>query len=349
MIHRVSRSAIVTRKQCEMRRYLQYELRGTGVSPVSQFGGNLTAVRGQLFHDISFQIIQGAPQREWQESLSRNITSLKLTPQDHALVRRAMLGWQRVRGGWWQEHFDVLSAEAEWSWPITPSIHQPLRMDKILRRKDDKALGIFDYKTMGSVTPNWIEKMLNSDQTHLYIQALKERSGEHVIGMCYDGVIVGKNAKGIQRSPFVTGHQKNGKVSAIWSQGSYPYDLTNYTDDQWMDWILKHDRVLDELYCTTDFLSPQANAMLHTKNSVGRGEEEFKHRVGLIEGIRETYGEQSAEYQQGLNLIEKNSEHCLKFGVGYQCPFVQQCWQGFPVDEQFAPREDHHAQDVEDE
>lgn len=352
-MHRISRSAISTRKQCEMKRYLQYHLRREGVQVKGEknLDNNpslLVKVRGQLFHEISLAIIQGFGRKEWQDLLQKSSTDLGLSPLQSTLIRRAMIGWEMVRGKWWNEHFDVVSAEHAWSWPITPTIHEPLRMDKILKRKDDGRIGIFDYKTMGAVTPNWIEKMEMSDQTHLYIQALKERLEQPILGICYDGVILGKNVKGIQKSPFVTGYQKNGKISAVWSKESESIDLSSYPDEKWLEWILKHDKVLEELYCTTNFLHPQPEMLLHTKNSVGRAEEEFMSRVEMIEVIRETYGEHSPQYVQIMNLMEKNPEQCLKFGVGHACPFVLQCWQGFPIEDQFEPREDHHGESDEE-
>jgi len=335
-----------------MRRYLAYELRGQGVSPVdfAESEGTISMsalpkVRGAIFHDLSLAIIQGAGQKEWSELLASKAQSFppSIRAVQEVLIRRAMMGWQLIRGHQWASEFDVISAEENWVWPITPTIHEPLRLDKILQRKEDGALGIFDYKTMGSVSTTWVERMDVSDQTHLYLQALKERSDQWVIGMCYDGVVIGKLEKGIQRSPFVTGWKKNGKVMPKWSQGAEFTDLSTFEDEKWLEWIQKTG-MLTELYPTTGWSNPPPDQLLQTKRSVGRGEEEWAFRVGLVEDVRNAYGEDSAEYQESLGLIEKNPEACYKYGFGHACPFVNQCWRGAQVGDQFEPRQDHHAE-----
>lgn len=355
-VKRVSRSAVNTRKQCEMRRYLAYELRGQGVSPVDFAETDntislaaLPKVRGAIFHDLSLAIIQGQSVQEWTSLLTSKAQAFppSIRTVQEVLIRRAMMGWQLVRGQQWAEEFNVISAEESWVWPITPTIHEPLRLDKILQRKDDGALGIFDYKTMGTVSTTWIDRMDVSDQTHLYLQALKERSDQWVIGICYDGVVIGKLEKGIQRSPFVTGWKKNDKVMPKWAQGAEYVDLANFDDQKWLDWIQKTGALMD-LYPTTGWLNPPPEQLLQTKRSVGRAEEEFDFRISLIENIRTTHGEDSAEYQESLGLLEKNPDACYKYGFGHACPFVAHCWRGAQVGEQFEPRQDHHAE-LEDE
>lgn len=354
----VSRSAIVARKACEMKRYLAYEFRSTGVSPkdfketpTSVNLGALPKVRGAIFHAISLAIVEGATTKEWQELLTRQADVLppSVKTVQSTLIRRAMLGWELIRGPLWRADFDVISAEQAWKWAITPTVYQPLRMDKILRRKSDNALGIFDYKTMGSFQPNWPRQMEISDQTHTYIQALKERSGEFVLGMCYDGVIIGKMYKGVQKSPFVTGYLKGGKMTDKWSAGAETVDLCAYSDDKWLEWI--HDKLgkLTELYVTTGFINPPADLLLHTRASIGRAEEEWLDRVDVVEGIRKDHGEDSPEYAVALGLIERNPDNCFKYGVDYACPFVEQCWQGFNIDDDFEPRVNHHGTDDDTE
>lgn len=352
----VSRSAIVTRKQCEMKRYLQYEFRAGGIQPkdFTQQAGKISLaalpkVRGAIFHNLSLAIVQGAQPSDWQPLLEQQIDLLpdQIKAQQLVLIRRAMRGWEIVRGAQWRQDFDVISAEESWQWPLTPNVSEPLRMDKILRRKDDGALGIFDYKTMGSADPNWVHRMELSDQTHLYVQALKEHSNEWTLGICYDGVVIGKIKDGLQRSPFVVGYEKNGKISPKWSAGSQIRDLSSYSDEKWLDWIQGTDG-LNDLYLTTGFLSPPTEVMLHTKASIGRAEEEWLDRVKQVENVRALEGEDSAEFRQSLALIEKNPDQCLKYGVDYACPFVGQCWHGWPIDEQFEPRINHHQDEGEE-
>jgi hypothetical protein len=353
---RVSRSAIVTRKECEMKRYQQYEMDATGYD-VKDFKetqdtisvGSLPKVRGALFHELSLAIVQGAQQTDIRELV--DVRSKVFPPSmrkiQSTLIRRAMLGWELIRGVWWRQHFDVESAELAWDWQISDHVIEPLRMDKILKFKSNGHRLIFDFKTISSVDPNWIHRMESSDQTHLYIQALKENTDEWVAGMCYDAVIIGKwdKKKIQQRSPFVLGFQKAGSISAKWSAGSADVDLCDYEDHKWLDWIQKQPGTLDALYATTGTINPPPHILLHTKNSVARAEEEWYNRISLVEMARKQYGPESPQYESLLGLIEKNSGQCYKYGFEYACPFVQQCWRGQPIDpEEFHPRIDHHQE-----
>lgn len=356
-VYRKSRSAMSTRKSCEMKGYLTYYYNTTGVTPKdfpTQSGeismSALPKVRGTIFHELSLAIIQGATPKDVHELVEKDsaVFPSHIRSSQAALIRRAMLGWERVRGPWWREHFDVISAEDAWTWYLSPQIAQPLRMDKILKRKSDGLLGIFDFKTLTSVDPNWSRRMAISDQTHLYIQALKEYSQSWILGMCYDGVVVGSMRKGVQKSPFVTGYLKANTMSPVWSAGSTTVDLSTYSDEKWLEWILKFPGTLEELYCTTTFINPPPALLLHTKASMARAEEEFQHRVDIVETIRSTYGDPSDEYTQILGLIEKNPDQCYKYGVDFACPFVRQCWDGYQLDpDEFEPRKDHHAGDTD--
>ena len=351
----ISRSAIVTRKQCETKRYRTYEFRGTGIVPKDFTRkadddvnlASLPKVRGAIFHSISLAIVEGAEKSDWVDLLAHEALVLPdaIRAQQTTLIRRAMLGWDLIRGPWWRTHFDVISAEKEWIWQLTPTIGQPLRLDKILRRKDDGFLGIFDYKTMGAIDPNWIQRHEISAQTHLYVQALKERSNEFVLGICYDGVLIGKMKNGSQNSPFVQGYRTDGgKISPKWQYGREVVDLTQYDDDKWLDWIHHKAKMLEDLYVTSGFVNPPSAQLLHTKAATGRAEEEWAERIESVEVIRATYGEDSPEYATALSTLEKNDEQCLKYGVDYACPFVEQCWHGLPFDATFEPRKNHHEE-----
>lgn len=354
---RVSRSAIATRKGCEMRRYLGYDLRGHGISPVEFKESKdtisleaLPKVRGQLFHELSLAIVQGASSKDVKELVAEKSTvfppSIRMIQS--TLIRRAMMGWELIRSPWWKANFDVMSAEKSWTWQLSQRVQEPIRMDKILRHKDTGALGIFDFKTIGSVDPNWIRRMETSDQSHLYIQALKEYTDEWVMGMCYDAVVIGRwdKKKGIQKSPFVLGYLKNGTVNGKWLAGSSDYDLTSFSDEKWLEWIQKQPDMLESLYITSGFINPPPSVLLHTKNSVARAEEEWYDRVQIVEDGRHQYGEDSPEYGELLALIERNSQECYNYGWDYACPFINQCWNGQKIDqEDFVQREDHHKED----
>ena len=111
----VSRSAIVTRKQCEMRRYRQYHFRRSGIQPRdfvekgSTVGlGALPKVRGAIFHNISLAIVEGAERKDWVELLNQQAALLpeSIRSLQTTLIRRAMIGWEIIRGPYWKAELD---------------------------------------------------------------------------------------------------------------------------------------------------------------------------------------------------------------------------------------------------
>ena len=89
--------------------------------------------------------------------------------------------------------------EQAWDWELAPGLKQHLRMDAILRRKDDGLLHILDYKSAKYVSEGWRDKFEHSNQTELYVQALKDRTGT-VGGMSDEGLIKGAYRKDTARS-----------------------------------------------------------------------------------------------------------------------------------------------------
>lgn len=350
---KVSRTAIVTRKLCQVKRFYSTEVRLTkdqvtrGISPSTTIISDLPKLRGQWLHQVAEAMFYG---REWREQLAESVKIIpdeSLRDQQHALVRRAMIGWQLIRGKWYAEHFNPMSAEKEWLWDLGGGVQQPLRMDQIIRRKDDNALGILDFKTKSSVDANWVEKMKNDDQTLLYVQALKEKSGEWVMGIVYEGVLIGKLKDGMQQTPFVMGYQSRatGKVSPKYSAQTDKVSLVSWSDDDWLKWIQSHG-MLNDLYTTTGFCNPSSQELVRNKVSTREAELRWEQTVKMLDAIEAIHGADSPEYLElHAQLLEKNPEACLKFGWDYACGYYRPCRLGHTL-EGFVPRVDHHGDDV---
>ena len=348
-----SRSAIETRRLCEQKRFNNYHrvMPGTligatkGIVPLVPITpkSNIPKLRGSILHEVAEKMFKQEEWRAWLENACLQFDPA-IRQEQHTLIRRAMLGWQQVRGEILSD-YTIMSAEAEWSWELTKSVSVSLRMDRILRHQLS-TLAILDFKTMKAPDKNWNERMLNSSQTHLYIQALKERTGEFVSGIIYEGIIVGSLGEDLrQKSPFVRGYQKkSGEVVPGYLSGAPIIDTTSWHDDYWLGWATESG-VLQGLYCTTGPCLPPQNTLLATKTRTAASEERWAERVSAIQEIGTTHGYDSLDYESAIEAnIEQSPDACLKFGWEYACPYVGLCWGGQqPDEESFEPRVDHHA------
>jgi len=336
----VSRSAVITRKACAMKRYWAYhaphpdaplDAPVRGLTPTME-GNALAKLRGTLFHNTMEQVVQG---HDIDAYVAEAGAPLGLEQQ--TLVRRAAKAWSRWRSPDLRDRFAPLSAEQEWSWAMSPFIAQALRMDLILSDRETGELRILDYKTMSRPDPNWTDRLAHSEQTHLYIQALKERTGREV-SMQYEGIIIGKYEDGIQKSPFVSAFSKHGSLSAQWASGSQRIPTLDWSDDQWFEWA-EAQSLQSQLLCSTGRISPSPQQLLATKNATAYAELQWADTVARLDA------EPDPEAQRLLRetLIERNPDACLKYGVGHACPYVGLCWHGHQPDaDTFTVRIDHH-------
>lgn len=338
---KVSRSAIVTRKACAMKRYWAYHAPHPDYAGDAQVGGLTPTVdasadakiRGSLFHAL----MEAATNGQDIDTVAAAYPVPQLSPTLVALCRRAAKGWRYLRAGFLADYVPM-SAEVEWEWAMSPFVTQTLRLDQILRHRETDELLIVDYKTLGRPDENWVYRLWHSDQTHLYIQALIERTHESV-GMQYEGIIIGTYEKGVYKSPFVSAFEKHGRLSAKWLAGATRVDTTSWSDDQWFAWIMEQ-QVLQDLYCTTGLIQPTTHALLATKNATAHAELQWANTLAEVQAAPDPEAQAFCRETR----IEKNADACYKYGRGYACPYVPLCWQGQrPDTDAFLPRVDHHA------
>jgi RecB family exonuclease len=336
----VSRSAVITRKTCAMKRYWAYDAphpdappdtHARGLTPTME-GNALAKLRGTLFHNTMEQVVQGGDIDAYVAE-----AGAPLGPEQQALVRRAAKGWSRWRSPQLRDRFVPLSAEQEWTWALTPFVAQALRMDLILDDRETGELRILDYKTLSKPDPNWTDRLAHSEQTHLYIQALRERTGREV-SMQYEGIIIGRHEDGSQKSPFVSAFSKHGQLTGQWSSGAQRVPTLSWSDDEWLTWA-EAQGLPDQLFCSTGRISPSPHQLLATKHATAHAELQWADTLAQLEA------EPDPEAQRLLRetLIERNPDACLKYGIGYACPYAGLCWHGHRPDaETFTVRIDHH-------
>lgn len=341
----ISRSAVATRKLCPMKRYWAYhaphpdlpvETQVGGLTPVTE-GSALAKLRGQWFHTLMAHVIRG---RDLDAAIADEGGRPDTLPlEQHVLIRRAIRGWLQVRGTALLADYAVQSTEAEWEWSLDPLVTQTLRLDAILRHRETDRLLILDYKTLARPDTNWIDRLRDSDQTHLYLQALTERTEELGIAMQYEGIILGTFDAETQqqKSPFVSAYHKHGVLSPTWSAGSTRVSTLDWADDEWLTWITP---VLPSLYCTTGPLAPPPDQLLATKRATLHAELQWADTLAQLDAVPDEY---TRAYLREA-LIERHPDSCLKYGKGHACPYVPLCWHGaYPDIDTYQSRTDHHA------
>lgn len=335
-----SRSAVVTRKTCAMKRYWAYhaphpdvpDAGAVGLSP--QQGANQVATtRGTLIHALLEVGMRGA-------SLDTVTPPPDMPREQVALCRRAARGWLVHRAPQILRDYMPISAEQEWRWSLSPFVTQQLRLDQILRHRSTGHLLILDYKTVSRPDLSWLDRLRDSDQTHLYVQALTERTQEFGVHMQYEGIVVGTFEKGVQKSLFVSHYQDaEGQPTSHYTPRAPRFSSVEWSDDEWLDWA-RAQGLLDDLYMTTGPIYPLADSLLATKNATAHAELQWANTLAQIEAAPDP----EARTLERERLIERNPDACLKYGRTYACPYMGLCWDGHVIDtETFLPRIDHHA------
>jgi hypothetical protein len=321
-----------------------------GISPRDdQEDAGFVKVRGQLIHGALDLAIQGQDWEAWlltQQPFMPEPLGLDEARQTvwKTVIRRAVKGWMQHRWTQLSQDFERVSSEQEWQWSMHPMVAQSLRMDQIWRRKSDGHLLIVDFKTIGSLDANWVDRYRNSDQTHLYVQALVERTKEPVLGIQYEGLLIGKNEKDGSGwgSAWTRAWAKGGIVHKKYpGAGSAKYYLYHWNDAEFFDWL---GTDIEDQFCTTGPLYPPPNQLLQTKDATVDAEIKWADKLAQLSECAKSYGADSQEYQTLLGrLVERSSDACLKYGWGYACPYMGMCWEGQQPDQDtFQPRIDHH-------
>ncbi len=363
---RISRSAVATRKLCPMKRYWEYhaphpdvpEAGPVGIRPTGLVRAELS--RGTLLHAM---IEQGLRAQQQHSGHSEQTTpamaaieavaddameGLELSRPEIAMIRRAAKGWFVFEYPRIAQEYLLLSTEEEWQWAMSPLITQNLRMDSLWKHRHNGTLMILDYKTMASMDVSWIMRMRLSEQTHLYIQALKERTQAHNIHMQYEAIVLGRTEDrgpgALPRGPltnvYLTAHGEmtfDVRRSPAGAKGRHPIPV-GVTDPEWLA-LVTREGVQDSIYATSGPLMIPAVHLLATKAATVMAEMRWADTIAQIEAAP------SPEVRQLRveTLVERCSDACVKYGMARPCPYHELCWDQVAPDSDFAPRIDHHA------
>ena len=373
---KISRSAIDTRLQCEMKRWYQYHFKGTGLSKRSPFSA--TAV-GTNVHGILSKVIAGGELKtavfDATEDLRQSMEGHTPPSPFYVKEQRALMGglawaWTNFRLPHILDEYTIESTEQEFSVEIWPGFEQTFRMDVILRRKDSGKLAILDFKTATSVNESWVQQWDHDIQTILYLEGLKKFAQEDVDGIIYEGLIKGQRRKDtaqassffdyeIQSSPFCYGYRHKEGMQPVQTEwpGSYKswekVSASMVVGDDWERWpaeVMEPDVMYDQL-ATTELVSPPPETRMKYVDNIFLGEKRFNERLDIIH----RHARDAEELIKLENLhLERNPKQCLKYGTRYMCEFYDLCYSSEVREDPFgsglyAERVDHHQEKKEEE
>jgi hypothetical protein len=322
IIHLIDRSRVEAREECPRLRFLGYDFDGDGLDSEE---ASLPLLSGIAMHAAFARLLAGQPLEAIVESVisdyvaeinARGLYGLEVTKtiikEQSALLEGMLRVWAVVRMPIILDEYDVVSIEQTWDWELSPGLVQRIRMDVILRRKDDGLLFIFDFKTM-KYPSELFEKQKEHDlQTCLYVQALKERTGEPVGGVLYEGLIKGRFAKEttqsvpwsgqkVQLSPYTMAYALKSDIGAI-----YQTDYTNrkgfrkvrivdeMSQKDWVEnYLLAGGAGMispNELFVSMPPVMPTPFELARIKQQVIREETQYHDQLGTISGTARSRG-----------------------------------------------------------
>lgn len=356
MIIYIDRSRVESRQECPRLRFYSYDFDGTGIA---QAPHSLPLLNGITIHAAHARLLQGLGIDEVIR-LARVEYALEMTtvglvgvddPMPLMKEQLAMLeGMVRLWDLWRRPaillEYTVESIEEAWEWPLAPGLVQRLRMDAILRRKDDGLLHILDYKSLAYPSADWFNKFEHTLQTELYVQALKEKSGEPVGGMLYEGLVKGQYKKDtaksspyfeqrIQQSPYCYGwRMAGGEVGEdIWyadytsKKGFVKTRVTDVMSTK--TWVEAHLSFLVEpsdMFVVVPPICPPPWELERIKAQVIYQEQEY-HR--MLANYQELMADGLVDLADEMldRFAPQNGQRCYKYGLDNRCPFVADlCW-----------------------
>ena len=386
VLYLIDRSRVEAREDCPRMRFLGYDFDGDGLEAEAQA---LPLLSGIAIHAAHARLLAGQPLEGVVESvISDYVSEIKLRglygldvtndviKEQSALLEGMLRTWASQRLPLILSEYEVVSIEQTFDWELVPGqLAERLRMDAILRRRDDGILHILDYKSMKYPSEMFSQQKEHDLQTCLYIQALKERTGEYVGGMLYEGLVKGRFAKDtarnspwfgqkIQQSPYTIAYKLDGPTP---EEAVYQSDYTSKKGyrkvktfeempmKRWVeDWLIPEGKT-NELFVAIPAIEPPPNELEEVKAQVIY--EELKYHDDL-----EMYRQLEADAKKGdpiaagmaegvlRRMAPKRRGRCFKYGQDNGCVFRDICFnQGArPLEEGgYRKRKPHHDTDLE--
>jgi hypothetical protein len=362
IIYLTDRSRIVTREECERKRYLNYDFDVFGEPMgIQRREASLPLLNGTEIHEAHAKVLAGydiektvAEMRErYQKTFdargvytsddSEHLLAEQMNMLEALLRAFARLWMPRILA-----EYDVVNIEQSHDWQLAPGLVQKLRFDTMVRRKSDKALIILDWKSMKYISEAWALKLERSRQTSLYTQAAEELYGEPV-EIAYVGMVKGAWRKDtaksspffgqkIQATPFLYAYTLD--ASDLW-QTAYTnrkgFRKVRIADEmpivKWVDWLFEHE--FDTVNAQFTFIppfNPTPRERRRVKELVVREELSYLADIlvykKMLKKAQETGdGNLLQQAQDYLDFVAApmRDENCAKYGEENLCSFYHVC------------------------
>jgi hypothetical protein len=362
IIYLTDRSRIVTREECERKRYLNYDFDVDGEPiGIQRAEASLPLLNGTEIHEAHAGVLEGrAPAEVVEEMTARYREQVEirgvytsddpehLIKEQTNLLTALLLAFTRLWLPRILAEYEIVNVEKSHDWTLAPGLVQKLRFDTIVRRKADKTLCILDWKSMKSISDIWEQKLERSRQTSLYTQAAQEIYGESVdIG--YVGMVKGAWRKDtaksspfygqkIQASPFLYAYTLDSDDiwQSSWTNRKGFRKVRVYDEmpiEKWVDWMFKHEpHVVNEQFTFIPPFAPTLRERRRVKELIIREELKYledirRYKAMLKRGIEENNPALVAEATDFLDFVAApmRDETCFKYGDEGRCQFYHIC------------------------
>lgn len=257
----ISRSSHEDYTKCPRRAYYRYLYKGTGFDqavPSFNLLIGLAVHKGLeillLTGDLEEAILK--QQEEWKSLTLKasEIDRLAFSIEEGGVLSEALVrGWHRNSYPSFVEEFEVLMVEREVKALLAPNITLNARADGVLRRREDGANFVLNWKTSGSIR-DWNQQWEDEIQAWTEALAMEDALGAPVQGVIFEGLFKGTFREGRNHSPLIYGWKlptKEGRFlySAeykrytketpwvkfpVWTE-SFPFDGDSLVG--WLNWL----------------------------------------------------------------------------------------------------------------
>lgn len=382
-----------TREECPRQRFLGFDYGEPGdpaptgleteahalplLSGIAIHAAHARLLAGQPIDTVVRDVISGYVTELNTRGLFNIEVTKELVREQSALLEAMLRTWAVVRLPRILEEYEVESIEQRWDWEMAPGLVERIRMDAILKRRDDGLRHILDYKTVGYPSELFFDQKEHSKQTALYVKALQERTGEPVGGIIYEGLVKGvfkkdtaKNSpwygQKIQQSPYVLAYALKGEAGSLY-QTEYTakkgwQKVRTFLEMSPKEWVEHHllrggEGMVDprELFIVMPPISPTQAELEEQKDQTVYEETVYHTQLEDYRGVlaRERAGLELPGTAERMlrRFAPKRPGRCYRYGADHKCKFIDICWnQGAePLAEGsgYVKRKPHHDTDLE--
>lgn len=350
---RVSRSAIQSRRQCQHKRFWQYDYAGKGLERRT---ASLPLVGGQRQHAAHARILMGENVETviaeevalyGAELHDRGVNGVLpenlawLMKEQQTLLEGLIRGWVRFRLPLILDEYEPVACEQEWTVKFADDFELPLRIDSLERHRGTGLLHIRDFKTSAYLRDGWREHYLHDLQTLLYVEAVERHTGEYVDGIEYEALLKGGRRKGtgawadreVQQSALCYGYKITTPDSTCYQsgyttrKGSSKFAVWEEFSDvaDWFDGHLESE-VWRELYTTTGLIAPTKAERRMAVQQVVMAERNY---AMLVQDIERSMSAPDHDHDDLFWMLagrmEPNTDHCYQYGSRHRCAFAEIC------------------------